>query len=345
MNRSIRISLMVLCLGCLFVGSLPAQFVRHVSKVGTTAATFLEIGVGARALALGEAYVAVAGDETALYWNPAGIAALTTPRAQFFHSPWIADIQFDYAAAVFPLGTAGTLGVSATGVTMGDMKVRTIDDPEGTGEKFGANHVALSVGYGRQLTDRFAFGFQLKHIQEQIWHMSAATMAVDLGVLFITKNRQLRIGMSVANFGEKMRLEGRDTQLTVDIDEEKEGNNDRIIAHLDTWRWPLPLLFRVGISSNLINTRAHRVMVAMDAIHPNDNLEYVNVGVEYVFNDMVALRVGRPALFLDSAEQGLSFGAGLRYQVRRNLTLNFDYVSRNFGVFDTISGYSLSVTF
>ncbi|NOZ03862.1 MAG: PorV/PorQ family protein [FCB group bacterium] len=346
-NRRLNPLVLYLLLSVIILPKIStAQLIRHVSKVGTTAASFLEVGVGARALAMGEAFVAVANDVTALYWNPAGIAAFKgRPAAQFFHSPWLADITFDYAAALVPLGVNGTFGVSITGVTMNDMDVRTIVYPEGTGEKFGANNLTLGASYGRRLTDRFSFGFNVKHVQEQIWHMSASTMAVDIGVLFITKKRGIRIGMSVSNFGKKMRLEGRDTKINVDIDEEKAGNNDRIDAHLDTWRWPLPLLFRFGLSSNIIDTKYQRLTVAADAVHPNNNLEYINIGLEYVMNDMIALRMGRSALLLDDAEQGFSYGAGLKYEIMRNVKLNLDYVIRSLGVFDYISGYSISLTF
>ncbi len=334
-----------LCFALVLVGQVFPQFNRRVSNVGTVAAPFLEIGIGARSLGMGEAFVAVANDISAIYWNPAGLVNLTRVESQFFHSPWLAGIRFDHAAVGIPIERVGSLGLFYTGVIMDDMLVRNVVYPEGTGEYFGANDLTLGVSMARRLTDRFAFGFNTKFIQEQIWHMSAVSFAVDVGVLFITKNRGIRVGMSISNFGQKMRLEGRDTHWNVDIDEEKEGNNDRIAAHLDTWDWPLPMLFRVGISKDIIQGERHYLTVAIDAVHPNDNLEYVNAGIEYTWLDMLSLRVGYSNLFLEDAQQGLSLGAGLKYQIKNQFVLKLDYVSRTFGVFENVTGYSLSLAF
>ena len=68
----------------------------------------------------------------------------------------------------------------------------------------------MGIAYAKKLTDRFSFGFQTKFIQESIWQMNAQGFAVDIGTLFITK-RDLRIGMSVSNFGGKLGMEGNNT--------------------------------------------------------------------------------------------------------------------------------------
>ena len=67
-----------------------------VDKTGTTAAKFLSIGVGSKAVGMGGAYTSIADDATAMYWNPAGISFYNTREVYFNHSNWIADIAFDY---------------------------------------------------------------------------------------------------------------------------------------------------------------------------------------------------------------------------------------------------------
>ena len=111
-----------------------ANLSGQTSKVGTTAATFLEIGPGSVATGMGGAFVSVANDATALYWNPAGIANLTANEVTIFHANWIASTNFDYAALVLPLGGIGNIGLSFTSLSMADEMVRTVDQPEGTGE-------------------------------------------------------------------------------------------------------------------------------------------------------------------------------------------------------------------
>ncbi len=64
-----------LCLSLLLCSLLVASVEgQTLSKSGTTAAQFLKIGVGARAIGMGGAFAATADDITAMYWNPAGLA-------------------------------------------------------------------------------------------------------------------------------------------------------------------------------------------------------------------------------------------------------------------------------
>ena len=253
-----------------FCGILLAQ-----TNVATTAASFLEIGAGARSLALGGAFVSLANDVSALYWNPAGIVNISRPSVQFFHSPWLVDTEYFFSGMVIPMGSLGVLGLTYTAVVMDEMMVRTVQSPEGTGEKFDASSLAMGVAYSKRLTDRFSFGIQFKFVQEKIWQMHAKTLSADIGTLFITE-KGTRIGMSISNFGDKMGMDGINTAIDADVDKNIYGNNDRIDAHLDAAKWPLPLLFRFGVSRDLIFSGDHRFTVSTDANHPNNNVEYVN---------------------------------------------------------------------
>ena len=142
-----------------FCGILLAQ-----TNVATTAASFLEIGAGARSLALGGAFVSLANDVSALYWNPAGIVNISRPSVQFFHSPWLVDTEYFFSGMVIPMGSLGVLGLTYTAVVMDEMMVRTVQSPEGTGEKFDASSLAMGVAYSKRLTDRFSFGIQFKFV-------------------------------------------------------------------------------------------------------------------------------------------------------------------------------------
>ena len=157
----------------------------QVSKVGTTAAAFLEIGPGAAATGMGGAFVSVANDATALYWNPAGTANFTKNEVTIFHANWIASTNFDYAALVIPLGEAGNLGLSFTSFSMADEMVRTVDLLKGL-VSFQCRGYAVGLSYARKLTDRFSIGFTAKYIQETIWHESASAVAIDVGTIFRT---------------------------------------------------------------------------------------------------------------------------------------------------------------
>ncbi len=184
------------------------SFVSNVSKKGTSAAPFLSISQGARASGMGSAFVAVADDQSSIYWNPAGLAKLSGTGFLVEHTRWIADIDYNFFAASYSLGDLGTVGISFLNSTTGDMKVTTIEEPEGTGEVFSVSDAMFSVAYAINLTDNFSIGLNPKFVMQKIWRMSAMAVAVDLGVQYVTPFDGIVLAMSISNFGTKMKLDG-----------------------------------------------------------------------------------------------------------------------------------------
>ncbi len=317
---------------------------QSVSRVGTSAATFLKIGVGARALAMGEAYTTIANDVTGTYWNPAGLALMTGKQFLFTHYNYIADLYFDYSAMAIPFDNVGTFGLFITYLGMPDIERTTIKEPYGTGEMVSASSFNIGVSYGRSLTNKFSIGGSFKYIQENLWHTSAQTFAFDVGLLYKTDFKGLRLGMSISNFGPGLQLKGRDLLVQHDIDPSSEGNNGNINADLKTDQFSLPILFRVGVSSdvfkNVLHLKSNHFILAMDAIHPNDNFEYMNFGAEYSFKKIIALRAGYREEFLTDREGGLTYGFGLNISVK-GVGLHVDYALADFGRFDTLNKFSL----
>ncbi|MFA6541844.1 MAG: PorV/PorQ family protein [Bacteroidota bacterium] len=340
--------IVVWCCGIVGGNILVAQSSgTNVSKTGTTAGTFLEIPVGARAIALGSAYSGIADDASSLYWNPAGAARLSSPDVVFSHSNWLADLKFDYAAVAVPLQSIGTLGLSFTALTMGDMLVRTVDNPEGTGELFSASNIAVGIHYARNLSDKFSIGFSGKYIQETIWHMSAQAFALDFGVLYTTEFfNNMKIGASISNFGTDMTMSGRDARLLVSADNRKLGSNDQIPANIEMDSWSLPLNFQFGIATDLYKSEIHHVIIAVDALHPSDNYESVNAGLEYSFSDILALRGGYRALGLADNEGGLTLGAGFSSELfGGGLNAKLDYAFSDYGRLKAANTITLAVVF
>jgi opacity protein-like surface antigen len=322
--------------------SVPAY---SVNKVATTAAQFLKIGVGARAIGMGGAFVAVANDATALYWNPGGIPRLPQNELVMLHTAWLADVSYDFAGLTLNLGNFGTVGASLATLNMGEMEVRTEQKPEGTGEYFDAGDFVAAVSWGRSLTDRFSIGFNFKYIHQSIWRMSASGFAFDIGTLFTTQFHEMKIGMCISNFGTEMQMRGQNARRYYDINPEAYGSNDRIPVYLETDRWPLPLLFRVGVAMDVLRTGSQRLTGAIDAVHPNDNVEHVNVGLEYAWYDMVFLRVGYKSLLDSQSEQGLTAGGGIRYALGANAGIRLDYAYADFGRLSTVHRFSLALEF
>ncbi len=321
--------------GCLF-----AQ-----SNVGSTAAPFLNIAIGARPISMGGAFSATANDVSALYWNPAGVARIEGSEAMFAYSNWFADINYNWSGAAINLGGMGTFGLSVTYLDYGEMEITNLAEQDGTGQMFSAKDMALALSYAYNLTDKFSIGGTAKYIEQSIWNSSATSVAFDLGVLYYSDIMGIRIGASISNFGNEMNLSGKDLLVLYDIDRQIDGNNDQILASLKTDPFPLPLLFRIGLAANIIDTKDHLLMIGIDALHPNDNNESLNIGMEYVLYDLIALRGGYKSLFLDNAEEGLTLGVGIKYNFAPGLGFYFDYAYQDFGVLDNTQHFTLGLRF
>ena len=328
---------------------LPLQ-AQSISRVGTTAAPFLKIGVGGRALGMGEAYTTQAEDITGLFWNPGGLATMDKVQVLLNHYDYLAGLYYEFGAIAIPFPQIGTFGFFFSYLGMPEIERTTIQFPDGNGEKVSANSFSAGISYARALTDRFSIGANAKYIRETIWHSQASGMAFDIGLLYRTFFRNIKIGMSISNFGSDLQMSGRDMLIQHDIAPNTifAGNNENINAHLDTDQFPLPILFRVGLSANLakdfFSARNYDWILAVDAFHPNDNREYVNIGTEVRLYRLFALRTGYRQLFLDEREGGLCYGFGLHLKVMQ-ADLNLDYASVDFGRLDRQNKFSLIFSF
>lgn len=326
--------------------SLAAQaFNSDVSKKGTTAAPFLSIGQSARAVGMGSAFVGVSNDASSMYWNPAGLAKISGVSVMFDHTKWLADVSYNFIAATYNLGDMGTLGFSFLGSDIGDMKVTTVDEPDGTGEIFSASDAAFSLAYAVNLTDNFSFGVSPKFIYQKIWKMDASAFAIDMGVTYRTPFDGMLLAMSISNYGTQMQMLGNSNLVLHDVDPGSTGNNGNIPAYLETKKWALPLNFRVGVAYDPIKTDMHRLTVAMDAQHPSDNYESINIGAEYAFNNFLFFRGGYKSLFLKDSEETFAFGVGIKQLMIGNLSLVVDYAYQDFGRLSNIQKFSLSINF
>ena len=318
---------------------------ESITRVGTTAAQFLKLGAGARAIALGGAYVAEANDMSAVYWNPAGFARLRGNQLQLSNTQYLADIDYNFVAYGTAIPRFGSLALSLLMVDSGDMAVRTEMQPEGTGEQFNTLSFALQLSYARNLSDQFSIGGTIKFVQERIWHSTASSIAFDIGTLFTTPFRSLRLGASMSNLGPKMRIDGRDILFSEDPSPNTEGTAEIVNAQYRMDGFSMPLIFRVGLAWDAVDTGTHRVVITTDAAHPNDNAEYVNAGAEYIFRDLIAFRAGYRHLFEPDTEQGLTTGASLMVRINKALDARFDYAYADFGRLTQTHWFTFNLAF
>lgn len=342
MNKLIKNILLVFIFAAF---SINAQYVDNVSKRGTTAAQFLKVSQGARATAMGSAFVAVSDDVSAMFWNVAGIARQNNNSVIFDRTEWIAGLSYNFIAGSINLGDFGTIGLSFVGSNYGEMNVTTIDEPNGTGSVFSVSDVAFSLGWAINLTQEFSIGFNPKVIQQTIWNTSGTAFAIDMGVLYDTPFDGITIGMAITNLGTKLQLQGTSNVILYDPNPETSGNNDRIPGELSTGAWSLPLTYVLGLSYNVIDTDMHKFVIDIDARHPNDNYESLNIGGEYVFNDVLALRGGYKSLFLDDSQETFALGAGFKQKILGNIAFHIDYAYQDFGILTSIHKVSVGIDF
>jgi opacity protein-like surface antigen len=323
----------------LAAGALFAQ-----TKTGTAVGQFLLIEPSARSAAMGNAGVTMSAEIQSAYFNPAAIGLFEGSGAQFTHSTWLADIAYDYVGVAMKLGDLGNFYVSLTALNSGEIDVRTVEQPLGTGEKYTVADLSFGLGYGRQISDRFSLGIQANYLQERIWHSTMDAFSLNVGTLYRISADGLRIGASVSNWGTRGRFDGRDLRILFDQNPDSFGDNRSLPAALFTDGFPLPILFRVGVGMPLTFGEDNRVFVAVDAFHPSDNTESVSVGAEWLFLNTFALRGGYQHLFQQDAEVGLTLGAGLQYAMD-DLELNFDYAWAEYGRLEKAQRVTLGVRF
>jgi len=314
---------------------------QDVTKVGTSSAVFLGIDIGARASAMGGAFVAVADDISTLYWNPAGISRFQKMQTSFMYAKLIADTDFNWGAIVVPLYRYGSVGLNITSLSHDDMEVRTIEEPEGTGRYFSAGDLSIGASYAINLTDRFSIGFSGKYIRSQIYNVSSSSVGFDIGTLYITGFRGLRIGATITNFGKKMRMTGRDLYLLVDPAPGKYGSNDRIVSELQTSSYNLPLAFRTGVALDVIDREYQKLTLAIDAYNPSDNTESVNIGMEYIIAKTATLRIGYNSLFNTDSEMGLTVGGGINIPISNGTGVIIDYAYSDMRRLDNIQRFNI----
>ena len=347
MKKNIQVKFFILSLIFVAFAFLNPVYSQQIRKVGTSAATFLRIPVGARASGMGSSFVSMINDPTALYWNPSAIATVNTNALVVDHSLWMPGIYFDFAGLVLPFENLGTLGLSITILHTDEMEVTTIEEPMGTGETFTASSFALGFSYSRYLTDRFSIGGTFKYIRETIFNSAASGLAFDVGTLYETPFAGIRLGASISNFGTRMQMTGEDLNVRVDIAPDQEGNNQSIVGKLNTDEFDLPLIMRIGISGEVINTEDFRLTLSADGINPNDNSQSVDLGGEIgLLNNKVLLRSGYKDLFLKDNEVNMAFGFSINeINVFDEVLLSVDYAYQNFVHLNDSNRFTLTIKF
>ncbi len=302
MKNNKLVSLTIFIVTILLSQVMFAQDDGENTKIAQTGFQFLTVGTDARAAALGEAFTTVEGSSNSLFYNPAGMASLNSfADISLNRMEWIGDINYLSGTVGFNIedGKYGIVGLSFSHIDYGEFqftRVSAVDkgyeDIDGFATPFS---FSVGLGYAIQLSDKFSVGGQVKYVKQSLGDSYLPTaaydtlgnqigftlgekknyeigvLAFDFGTLYKTGYKSLTFGMSVRNFAEEVTYE-------------KEG-------------FQLPLVFKIGISMDLVDFYEelrdyHKFMIRLDAAHPRSHPEFISVGAEYIFMDMIALRAG-----------------------------------------------------
>ena len=287
---------------------------------------------------MGEAFIAVANDVSAIYWNPAGLTSSSNDQAIFSHAAWLVDVQHEFAAASFHLDANNVVGISFISLHTDPMQITTEYQPTGTGNYFTFGDIAAGATFARKMTDQFSFGATVKYVRETVAELHTDAILVDLGTFYYMGLGSSRFSVVVSNFGNNVKPQGSAVN----------GKGVTVTSFQD---FSPPTMFRLGYAFEPLKEDQHRVTASVQLNHPNDNAENVRVGAEYEFNDLFFLRVGVKRTigesFLGKAAstaEDLSFGAGVKLSLGLT-TANVDYAFTNFNDLGTVNRISLAVTY
>ena len=300
---------------------LPAlAFSQDFAKVGTVGAQFLKIGVGARAAGMGGAFEGVANDVTSIFWNPSGLVNVENTSVFISHTQWLADIGFESFAAAKKFDGIGVLGFSVAYLSSGEIERTTVENPDGGIGNFSTESWYAGLSYATKLTNKFAFGANVKFIRERLDDQNSNAWATDLGVQYFTGFRSLRLAMSIRNFGPEIQLSGD----YYDLD-----NGSPLAEPTDYLAYHFPMTFKLGAAMELVDVEEYMVTAAVDVEHPNDNVERICAGAEAVVWKLIAFRGGYT---FRHDTQGPAFGAGFFWQDQ----MVIDYSFTDYGVLDWV---------
>ncbi|MDD5382720.1 MAG: PorV/PorQ family protein [Candidatus Margulisbacteria bacterium] len=267
------------------------------NQTGTMAGNFLKLGGGVRAASMGNAFVALSDDPSAIYWNPAGLTQLKTMAFSSMHNSFLADMSYsNLTLNLFESRTNLSSGLSLDYVSAGEMEETSASQPYGTGRKFTPVFIALTAPFAFQLLPPLSFGLNVKTLIDRIDTAEAIGYAFDAGILWkITETYSA--GFCARNFAGAL----------------SEFSQAGAQA-----QYPLASNYALGLCCRLPN-----LILALDYNLPSDNQNYYSLGAEYNFRDTFFGRVGFSTRSEENAGGNLGAGLGLKFGMAR---LDYAYV-------------------
>lgn len=316
-------------LSAVFLSLALSPYGYAIEKVGTTSMQVLKIPLGVRGIALGNALTADANDVEAIWWNPAAMTELRRCQVSIGQINMPADIQLNsiaYGRGSCDRNYAWSLHL--INLFTDDMPVRTWERPTGTGENFNAYDFVVGGTYAHKLTDRFSLGANLRYLHSGLDDVTYNGLSFDLGTLYKTSLRSLKLAMAIQNLGPDVKYNGSyDDYRNV-------SRNGGELLESDYEGASLPTIFRLGVAFDAFEMFGvnhgldHSAMMMVEMNHPNDNSERLNIGGEYGYKRMFFLRAGGKFGY---DEESFSAGFGLKIPIASGYDVKFDYAYSHWG--------------
>jgi hypothetical protein len=313
-------------------------FFAQNPNLGSSGAQFLKIPLGANESGMAGAVVALTNDASSVFWNPAGLAKVQGVNLHFSYMKWFDLFTMNAAAVAYNLGDMGVLGASVISFSTGQIEITTEQSPNGTGQYYDAQDIAIGVTYARYLTTDFNVGVTVKYVNQGIWNENASGFAFDIGTQYALDFQNLTIAMSMTNFGANLQFEGSDLEVRKQYD--ANFPLSRLApADLRTSSYPLPLSFQVGIGFDIYSSDFIKIIGGIDAVHPNDNKERLQFGTQVSAFDRFFVRGG---YIYNHDTQNFSFGAGANVPAG-NTIIEFAYSFSNYKILPVVHRISMGL--
>ena len=304
----------------------------QMKKVAQTGLQFLKIDAGAREASMAGAMTMAGFSANAVFYNPAGLGRqVSSTDVAINTTQWIADINYYSFAASYKLEDIGSFALSAVFSDYGDIIGTRVASNSAGYIKTGnvdVNAYAVGLSYAKNLSDKFSIGGTIKYVGQKLGSnlmQSGSTkenkvsgVAFDFGTIYYPGWKSFRFGMSVRNFSAAYEYE-------------KES-------------FELPLTFTIGVAMDvmdLVGMNDQTLLLSIDAVHPRDYTERLNVGTEYLLMDMFAIRLGYKS---NNDNEGLTAGFGVNYEVS-GIDMRVDYSYSAMEYFDAVNRFTIGFSF
>jgi hypothetical protein len=332
----------------LFICTAINIFGSGQNRAGTSAAPELRIPVGARYLAMGGSNIAMISSLESIYWNPAGVdLSEADVNAIFSYRKYIADMSHSFVAVSGRFGDLGTLAISFRDLSIGQINVTTMDEPDGNGEIIDPNYFVLGLTYSKKLSDRISIGANFNLISESWPGVSGTAFSVDAGVIYtnLFAIPNLAVGVAVKNLGSPMTYSG--TALWVSA-VEKTGDRGTTFYEVGAQSSELPSEISIGVSYSREIDEDNGLMIAGTFVNNNYTFDDYKIGLEYNFRNIVYLRGGymfspQSTSDVPNIFQNYTLGVGLDFQKFTNMNISLDYAYVPVKYFDANSIFSIKV--